>query len=210
MDLGANVGVLAVAMARLVGPEGAVVAVEPNAASLASLQQTVLRWRLRQIQPVLAGIGARPGRGNLFRPPGAFSESFEVREPDGNGEIDVVSYGDVVAGYGAGRLPDFVKVDVEGAEVDFVMSLERSGSTGNMPLILMEIHPEKCERRGIPARAVYQKLLGLGYGARLLKAHARDYRLVSPPAGKLGHVNILFATPAHLAGRPTLESKWHM
>jgi len=208
VDLGANIGLLTVVMARLVGATGAVVAVEPNAASLASLQQTVSRCHLRQIEPVLAGIGARRGRGDLFCPPGASSESFEVRQPDGHGQIDVLSYGDLVACYGADRQPDFIKVDVEGAEVDFVTSLERSDVTRNKPMILMEIHPGKCEPRGMSAQAVYQKLLGLGYAARLLKAHNRDYQLVLPPAGKFGHHNVLFATPAHLARRATLRHKW--
>src|SRR5439155_7234040 len=127
---------------------------------------------LDQVRTVLAAVGAKTGRGRLFRPSGGFSESVEVRASDA-GEVDIRCYEDLVADCGMDRSPDFVKVDIEGAEADFVSSLIGLNSDRNRPLILMEFHPTKCERRGISARDVYRKTLALGYAARVLKGCGR-------------------------------------
>jgi len=78
----------------------------------------------------------------------------------------------------------------------------------NKPLILMEFHPEKCERRRMTALAVYRNTLALGYSARLLQAGPHGYRLLRAPDESVGHRNILFADGAHLAELGELRRQW--
>jgi len=108
MDLGANIGLLTVVMAELAGPEGTVIAVEPNAASLENLERTVAGCGLRQVRAVLGGVRDADA-GAWFARTADSANRSRCDRPAMGAWISFLTPG-LVADHAGGRLPDFVKV----------------------------------------------------------------------------------------------------
>lgn len=118
IDAGANIGAVAVAMARAVGTAGRVVAVEMMPDTAACLRANLLLNDARNTTVVEAALASQAGqivRANVR--PGYFGQASIIERPPA-GEIDVVevrttTLDEVAAGLGAIGL---VKMDLEGAE----------------------------------------------------------------------------------------------
>ncbi|MDD4932607.1 MAG: FkbM family methyltransferase [Methylacidiphilaceae bacterium] len=140
-DVGANVGFYSLLGSRLAGPEGRVVAIEPDPENAKRLRAAVERNGLRNIEVVEAALGSWDGVVALERC-GARSRLLAAREETTGG--DTVSVTVRTAEGLAGRFgaPDVVKVDVEGAEVEVLRgfgSLLRE----RKPVFLVEFHGEE-------------------------------------------------------------------
>lgn len=158
IDVGANHGVFALAMARLVGPGGHVMAFEPGLEAQGLLERSIARNGLANLELVRAAVGETSGKAQLH---------------DGHGSSEAVS---LAAGTGmAGRhvqvttldaewerlgCPpvDFVKIDVEGFEAQVIAGARRLLSQAK-PLVMFEISGER-ERLG----ELGPRLEALGYG----------------------------------------------
>lgn len=128
IDVGANIGYMSALASRIVGPDGAVVAIEPEPATGAALQETVAMNDLTNIRLVTAAVSDRDGELPLFVGP-SYWHGFTstVAPPKGVKEQDpralLQEHGSVRAGplgslltreeLAAARL---IKIDVEGAE----------------------------------------------------------------------------------------------
>ena len=137
-DLGANVGFYTVLCARLVGPTGRVVAVEPFPASAQAVRHNARLNGFETVEVVEAAVGAAPGRGWLSTERG---DPVTFRLADGPGgpgvDVAVTSVDALVA---ARRPPpDVVKVDVEGAEVAALHGMARTLAR-HRPAVLVEVH----------------------------------------------------------------------
>lgn len=168
-DCGANVGYFSVMLARLVGDEGRVYAFEPSPASLESLRAARELNGLENLRVVPEGVWHRRAtlgflRGGAGRSlvsdhvAGVFGESVGGAEdsPESFVEIAVNSLDDFV--YEEGNPPpDFIKLDVEGAEGHALRGARRLLSE-RRPGLLLEIHGE-------PGREVWSLLKELDYTA---------------------------------------------
>ncbi len=137
-DLGANVGFYTVLCARLVGPRGRVIAVEPFPASAQATRHNAALNGFGQVEVVEAAIAGAPGRGWL-RTEGRDSVTFRLGEPTDTAglEVDLTSVDALVA---AGHpAPDVIKVDVEGVEVAALRGMARTLAE-HRPTVLVEIH----------------------------------------------------------------------
>jgi FkbM family methyltransferase len=110
-DLGAHQGVVAMMLAREVGDNGQVVAVEPHPHNVAAARRNHERNGFRNIVTVPAAVADRPGRL-------VFSERLNAQLDDGTGSegrltVEAVTIDDLAARFGP---PDVVFLDVEGAE----------------------------------------------------------------------------------------------
>lgn len=108
-DVGANVGFYTLAAARIVGPSGHVFAFEPEARNVGLLRRHVALNQLRNVTIVQAAVGEREGLV------GFAGEREQGRVTDqGDFLVPALSLDGFIA---SGRpAPDFVKMDVEGAE----------------------------------------------------------------------------------------------
>ncbi len=157
-DVGANIGFFSLLAARLVGVAGRVVAFEPDPEISGRLREHVARnafgWITVEERAVLSET--RP----VF-----FARTDPAASPDrGLGHIVAEGTKDTiqVAGVslddyaGAHPSPDFLKCDVEGAEVEVFRGAERLLNE-KRPGIICEMHSEENER------ILVEKFSRLGY-----------------------------------------------
>jgi len=138
-DVGANIGYDALLAARLVGPRGSVVAFEPNPAVARRLREHVAINRQSQVEVVEACVV--PGDEtsvSLYLPP-----ADRIQNPGRATVLPERGFSPVrcralrIDDRLAGELPvpDAVKIDVEGFELDVLRSM-RSVIEGDRPLVL--------------------------------------------------------------------------
>lgn len=202
-DLGANIGLLAFHMSLLVGSQGFTVAVEPNPDVSSRLKQTINQCALQQIAAYDAAIGAETKHGWFTVPDGATTASGMLAES--GVEVRILTIDDLVAE--SGKIPHFIKVDIEGSEIDLIPSMRGLLSQSLRPTLLVEFHPSKCLQHGLSAERLYQDILDLGYEARVVAESKSGYLLRQPLAFR-EHENILFMTEATLLKYPILNKKW--
>ena len=137
-DLGANVGFYTVLCARLAGPAGRVVAVEPFPASAEAVRFNARLNGFETVDVVEAAIGEAPGRAWLDTGHGDPVTYRLAADRSGPGvEVATTSVDALVA---AGHPPpNVVKVDVEGAEVAALLGMARTLAE-HRPAVLVEVH----------------------------------------------------------------------
>lgn len=115
IDIGANVGYFTAVLALQVGPGGRVLALEPNPSAYALLVETIRRNGFRQVEPMQVGAWNASGAGLLSLRPQRLGDASLVLDWRGDHtQVPLARLDDLVSGWGQ---IDFVKIDVEGAEV---------------------------------------------------------------------------------------------
>ena len=161
-DVGANIGYISLALARLVGVEGRVYTFEALPANLERLRQNLLLNRLQstvevvpaavadRLAPVQFLVGPSGGMGKAAGSAGR--QSFDYSE-----QISVtgVSLDDFVYTLG-NPPPQAVKLDIEGGEVLALPGMRRL-LAGAPPLIFLELHGPEA------ARVAWELLIAAGY-----------------------------------------------
>lgn len=152
-DVGANIGFFSLIAARRVGATGRVYAFEPVAANIAAVRANAELNRLDRIRAFEVAVGRTSGQGELLLTRwngGATLTTAAVRPDDvvASTAVRLVALDDLIA---EEKLcpPDFVKIDVEGAELDVLQGLARTLATAK-PVLLYEVddgNPEAFARR---------------------------------------------------------------
>jgi FkbM family methyltransferase len=162
VDVGANVGWNAIRAARLAGPRGRVVAVEPTPDTLEVLRRNVAASGLGNVvvEPVAAGRAAGERdffvRGGVSAVNSLYPESRYARVTDVL-RVPVVRLDELVEGPAA-----VVKIDVEGAELDVLEGAPRLLASPGMVLIV-EWDPVLQAMAGYGADALPRWLLERGW-----------------------------------------------
>lgn len=165
VDVGANLGWFTCLAATHL-PEGRVFSFEMDEQNFHLLEINVCLNRTDNVEIVHAAVSDQPGRVSYqrygFRPSPEFRM---VKDGADTGEPDLVSV-DAVAldSFFAGRdlRPDFIKIDVEGAELQVLQGM--SGLMRDQePRLLIELHPGTLPLFGASAAEVVDLLVGSGY-----------------------------------------------
>jgi len=159
-DVGANVGLYALAFSRAAGPLGKVYAFEPIPMNVAALRRHLALNRIANVEVVAAAVGEQPGV--LRMAPGEFNSEFHVSD-DGGIEVPAITL-DGWREEKKAPLPSAVKIDVEGFETEVLRGGERSFREGS-PVIFVALHGEK-------QRADCLRLLR-GWGYEVRDSHGR-------------------------------------
>ena len=112
-DVGANIGFVSVLSARLVGPEGHVVAFEPVPDNVKRVRAAIEVNHLTNLELVEAALFDEPGTMSLSLGATHTTGSITRAEAGADLTVEVTTFDAVADRLGA---PDFVKMDIEGAE----------------------------------------------------------------------------------------------
>lgn len=162
VDAGANIGTYTLPLARLVGPDGRVVAIEPSPLAARRLQENIVLNRLPQVDVVTAAVGRTAGQADMSvdmdvsNSLAAGPGSYRV-EP-----VSVVTLDSLVAG----ERPSLVKLDVEGYEEEALHGASAVLSADDGPVVLIEITDHLLRRAGSSGDRVIDLLRDRGYVVR--------------------------------------------
>lgn len=158
VDAGASIGFFSLLGARLVGPAGHVIAFEPQPAAAASIRANADLNAFDQVTVVEAALSSASGRGVLHGVGTATAHISTDQEPTDGLLVDRVSL-DEFLGARPGLVPDLVKIDVEGHELDVLAGM-RATLADHGPTLLVELHGE--------AAPVVDVLLDAGYAVSIV------------------------------------------
>lgn len=167
IDVGANFGYYTLLLAELAGDKGFVQAYEPQPRLTALLKNTLTVNGMHQAQVSTMIVSNAPGvrdfycnetlRGNASVRPGRHLDERSAILPMISIDEDGFGYDDTPA-------VDFVKIDVEGHEIDVLMGMRRVIARSKKIAIAMEFTPSDHED---PAGAI-ETILNLGLSLRTI------------------------------------------
>ena len=140
-DIGANVGFFSIIAAKLVGDTGKVYAFEPGEENAKSIRHNAQLNSFSQIEVIEKAVSHTSGEGQLLLAEYSGGHALATADapPDLAGEVtvDLVSIDDLIAQKKI-KPPNFVKVDVEGAELDVLKGMRETIKT-HQPTIIYEV-----------------------------------------------------------------------
>ncbi len=147
-DIGANVGVYSIRMARLAGPQGRLVCIEANPICVQYLRTNLLLAGLDNVDILPVAVLHKSGETRFTVNYG--NSNLGLSEESGHYGVKVghemtvpcFRLDDLVDRYGL-RPPDVIKMDVEGAEYLATLGMRRILET-RRPLLMIELHGEDC------------------------------------------------------------------
>ena len=180
-DLGANIGFYAVIGARIVGPDGSVVAFEPFPESAAACRRNADLNDFDWVEVVEAAVADEAGVMGLLSTDG-YSQSNRIADftEVAKLEVNVITV-DEWRSKAAARPPDFVMIDVEGAELRALAGMLKTIAECR-PAIVVEVHylgiefVEFVEREIIP---LGYEMTGVSGG---VEAHATRWHALLLPS----------------------------
>jgi len=167
VDVGAHIGKYSVVVAKVVGENGLVIAIEPHPENYKVLNRNV---RLNNLNNVIAlNIAAWSKEGKLKLFIGKGSDLHSVKRDHGLGfyYVQAKALDDVLDALNI-RKVDYVKIDVEGAELEVLKGMERTLKRFR-PIVIVEITENLDE--------VMKLMLMNGYHGKLVD---QDYYIFKP------------------------------
>lgn len=179
IDVGAHYGDYTLALATAVGPAGRVLAVEPQQHACAILQRNVALNRFQHVSvlPIALGDSNTSARLGLHADPSRSSLGLDT---DAAETVTVERLDDRLAREAVSRV-DFMKLDIEGAELFALRGAEQTLRTYR-PTLLIEIQPVAAERLGVPGDGSWRFLEGLDYRFWRMTTTGTLTPVAEPPA----------------------------
>lgn len=182
IDVGANLGLYTVLLSRLVGPEGRVLAFEPDPALFADLRESCRRNGCTNVEPHNVALGSR--RDRLVLKKMAFNSGDNHLGAGGGTafrheiSVPVVPLDE----FAPGLDPDIIKIDVQGWELEVLRGADKLLDSSPRCEVLLEYWPQGFVRAGYRASDLVSFIAGKGY--RLHEAATRA-PLDSPALARL-------------------------
>jgi FkbM family methyltransferase len=181
-DVGANLGFFSLVAARLVGPDGRVVAFEPAPENAEAIRRNARLNLIDNIVVIPRAVSSRAGTARLqIVDDQSWSRLEEFGEhPDTERvlEVETVTIDELV---GSGELPPpaLVKIDVEGAEVAVLEGM-RATIAEHRPAIVCELHGTHREVAAALAAHDY-RVVNLEGRASIERGGGSGHALALPP-----------------------------
>lgn len=166
IDIGANIGFFTRRFARWVGPQGRVIALEPEAQNYERLTSAIAKDGVtKQVETILAAAGESAGTVRLrINPHHPGDHRIEARDATDGNAVPMVRLDDVLAARGWPAV-SLVKIDVQGAEERVLMGAERTLTTAR-PAWFVEVDDAHLRAMGSSAEALTQRFTAQGYAIR--------------------------------------------
>jgi len=163
-DLGANIGFFSLMAARLVGPSGHVVSFEADPEIAARLRENLSRNQFTQVHVEQKAVWSAPAKVSFARvdpntsPDRGLGHVSVDGASTGTITVEAISLDSYIESHSA---PDFVKCDVEGAEVAVFQGAARLLAEMR-PILLVEMHTPENQQ------LLPQQFAANGYACRNL------------------------------------------
>jgi FkbM family methyltransferase len=180
VDIGANIGMMTLHAARLVGPRGRVLSVEPQPSCCAKISRALTLNGIEHVQVHNVGLADSQkvltlnvlGNGTVLST--FATDGGDNRNVTSKISVDVCAGDDLFRGQILGRLT--IKMDVEGFELFALRGL--SGTIEeHRPLIVCEVNPDFLRRAGADVDQLFDFFHDRGYRGYGLKLVRRRLRL---------------------------------
>lgn len=150
-DVGANVGFYTELFCKWVGPEGYVVAFEPNPEYGAQLERRLADCRWLSVERL--ALGSREEVCTLVLDDSTTAGHVHYgtgRDRPGTSQIPIqVTTGDAICSR-TGKTPSVLKIDVEGLEEEVLVGLDHTLASPALRVAMIEVHFQQLEWRGQP------------------------------------------------------------
>jgi FkbM family methyltransferase len=196
LDVGANVGVYSLFMAKLVGRAGAVIACEPDPESVIGLRENLVRNHLLHVRVAEAAVGDREGPVSFLS--GRGTQSRVGDEAEGATLAARMTTVDALCREAA---PVFIKVDVEGFEDAVVRGAHGIMQRGLPKVWQLEVDPGRAAQHARLEAA----LKPFGYRSFVWEPAARALRpadFARPRGNNLLAIADVAFVDARLRGEP--------
>ena len=162
VDVGANIGLYALLLARLVGPTGSIQAFEPEPNLFAILRQNCASNEATNVALFQCALGRARGVVSFHR--SAFNSGDNRLGPASVGydalEVNVERFDDLQPG----SKPDFVKIDVQGHELAALSGMEGALSSSLNVRVLFEFAPAALREAGTTPELLLEFFRERGFG----------------------------------------------
>lgn len=167
LDIGAHHGFYSLLASRMVGPQGQVLAVEASPRERKNLTRHLRINRCKNVRVEACALGETKGTADLFLVNGfqAGTNSLHLPPtsvPRETVQVEIKRLDGVLAERNIANV-DFMKVDVEGAELSALKGAFEILSRKPRPVILIEVQDVRTEPWGYPAREIVRFLSDIGY-----------------------------------------------
>ena len=171
LDIGANVGLYTVLLARTVGTEGLVIACEPCAQNFNHLEENLKLNDLANARLFRKALGNSSGKAKLYASTVIGNSSLSgVRSGKAEAEDVEVIEGDSLIVSEMLPVPRAVKIDVEGFEYAVIQGLQATLKNPRCELVACEVHPSLLPA-GIEPTAIAELLQSCGFSS--IQHHSR-------------------------------------
>jgi FkbM family methyltransferase len=160
IDVGGNLGQFSLLAARLVGPRGHVISVEPAPANAQMLRHSAQANGYHHLHVVQCALGDAPGKATLHLADACGMHSLCTDAPGrdhGAVEVEVCTLDELVRRHQLPRV-DAIKIDVEGFEMPVLRGARQTLQRHQGLKLFIDVHVSL----GIDARAVARLLAELG------------------------------------------------
>ena len=167
LDIGAHHGLYTLLASKRVGRVGRVIAFEPSPRERRRLLRHIGINGCANVFVEPLALGDHAGEADLFLVEGRQDWCNSLRPPEVDERtctvrVEVQPLDDVLRGLGISRV-DFIKLDVEGAELSFLHGASKLLHSASRPAILAEVQDIRTRPRGYPAREIIKFLAAAGY-----------------------------------------------
>jgi FkbM family methyltransferase len=183
-DVGAHAGMTAYFLAQMVGPAGTVYAFEPDETNYEFLLRNIEMHQLANVVPVKAALSDKTGTASFCMDgtmSAGLSDSLSY-SADGNSRmVETLSLRDACERFGT--VPNYIKMDIEGAELSVVRS---SVDFLKEHPIHLSIESNHLVGGKFTAGPLEQLLGGAGYRAWSSDKYGQLFTWAEPPAALVG------------------------
>ncbi|HEV2437949.1 MAG TPA: FkbM family methyltransferase [Verrucomicrobiae bacterium] len=167
-DVGGYEGIFTLFFAKAVGPAGRVFTFEPNLVNCQKIRENLRLNHIANVHLLPLGLGSSQGKGKLVFQPNEpargtlnadYQQSLRQKGDATCIEIELDSLDHQLASNPRLPPPDFIKIDVEAAELEVLAGMSETLRT-QQPRLFIEVHS------GVDLKRLAQGLIEKGYSLR--------------------------------------------
>jgi FkbM family methyltransferase len=167
LDVGAHHGLYTVLASKSVGSKGKVIACEPSPRERKQLIRNVRLNGCFNVRIEPYALGSERSNAEFYLVDGGEDGCNSLRPPVVNAtthriSVEVMTLDDVVTRNNL-QTVDFLKLDVEGAELETLRGAKKMLQNARRPVLLVEVYDIRTEPWGYRAREIVQFLDRIGY-----------------------------------------------